>query len=192
MASSDHYRSAQVHADGRNLTGVALPFGVIARVVDGPRGKPYREGFHRASFGKSLNERAAKPFPLLMMHPHSEGARTSPVPLGPVTFEASTEGLMYRARLSSTRDADEALALIGDGVLGDVSVGFHCYRSRPATDHLGPWVERMEASPFELSLAVTGTGLYPTTMAVRAAATIPTGTPKLDALRASLALLRPY
>jgi phage head maturation protease len=110
-----------------------------------------------------------------------------------VALTQTKTSLQFRARLSKTRAADEALELVNDGVLSDVSLMWFAYRSRQARDADGPWVERMEVRPVELSLAITGTGQYPgaRVTAVRAAS-LTSQTPKRDALAQQLGLLRPY
>jgi Escherichia/Staphylococcus phage prohead protease len=193
VGCSSHIRVAQVtgvETDGRNLHGVAVPFGVITRVNDG--GPSYREGFNRSAFTKSMKERGARPIPLLERHAWQPGATSDPQPLGPTTFRVTPAALEFHARLSATRRADEVLALVNDGIYGDVSIGFRAFRTRPGKpDQDGPWLERMEAEAFELSIATVGTGAYPGAVvtAVRTAASVPSATPRLDELRRRRSLL---
>lgn len=185
------YRTASVVADGRTLGGIAVPFARPALVSDGG-GRPYREAFHRASFTKALKERGGMPFPLKCMHAGAPGYPGDPMPIGPVVFRATPDHLEFEARASKTRAADEALALLTDGIFGAVSIGFHTFRTRAARDAEGPYLERMEATPFELSLAVVGTGLYPDAqvLSVRSAASVDAGvTPRRDELERRLGLL---
>lgn len=186
------YRASAVEADGRTLHGIAVPFGAAALVRDG-NGPPYREQFHRAAFTKSLRERGGMPYPLKLMHAGVPGYPGDPTPLGPTIFRATPTHLEFEARASKTRAADEALELVNDGILRDVSIGFRAFRSRIGRDAEGSYTERMEAMPLELSLAVTGTGLHPgaQVVGVRAAGGpgADPGTPRLDAARRRLALL---
>lgn len=188
------YRSSTVQTDGRTLAGIAVPFGRPVLVSSDPGKRPYREAFHRAAFTKSLKERGGMPFPLKLMHAGAPGYPGDPTPIGPTVFRATPTHLEFEARASKTRAADEALELLADGIYGDVSIGFHAFKSRPATDADGQYIERMEATPFELSLAIVGTGIYPEAqvLSVRAAASvagIEPATPRRDDLERRLRLL---
>lgn len=185
------YRTSTVQTDGRTISGIAVPFGRPSLVSDGG-GVPYREGFHRSSFTKSLKERGGMPFPLKLMHAGAPGFPGDPTPLGPTVFRATPDHLEFEARASKTRAADEALELLRDGILGDVSVGFRAFRTRAAKDADGAYLERMEATPLELSLAIVGHGLYPgaKVLSVRTATPgAPASTPRRDDLERRLGLL---
>jgi HK97 family phage prohead protease len=185
------FRSAGVQTDGRTLSGIAVPFGRAALVSDSG-GPPYREVFNRAAFTKSLKERGGMPYPLKLLHAGAPGYPGDPTPLGPTTFRATPSGLEFEARASKTRAADEALELLRDGILGDVSIGFRAFRSKLGKDAEGSFTERLEAAPLELSLAVVGTGQHPgaQVLAVRAhGTTTPADTPHRDALERRLRLL---
>jgi phage head maturation protease len=74
------------------------------------------------------------------------------LPIGAVqTIEDIAGSMTFVAKVSRTRDGDEALELINDGVLTGVSVGAHVLVNRPLPD--GSGVERMEARLEEISLA---------------------------------------
>lgn len=175
------YRTAEVEADGRTLLGIAVPFGRASWVRDGG-GKPYREAFGASAFTKTIQDRGDRPWPLMLMH-----QRTA-APLGAVRFRVTPTALEFEARVSDTVAGTEALALVADGALTDVSVAFRPMRDRQLTDADGPFLERTEAGLTELSLAATGLGQHEgaEVLAVRAAIA---GTPRLDALRRKRALL---
>lgn len=97
-------------ADGepsRQITGLAVPWNVKA-TLSGGESVIFLEG--------SLPENG--PMPKLLEY-HDE-TRV----IGRVTERVSTaEGMMFVAKLSATRAADDALALLADGALDSVSVG---------------------------------------------------------------------
>ena len=97
-------------ADGepsRQITGLAVPWNVKA-TLSGGESVVFLEG--------SLPEDG--PMPKLLEY-HDE-TRV----IGRVTERVSTaEGMMFVAKLSATRAADDALALLADGALDSVSVG---------------------------------------------------------------------
>lgn len=196
MDASDLFRSAvvaTVQTDGRTLVGTAVPFITKARVSDDGGRSFYRESFNPKAFNKTLGDRGASPFPLMVMHPFMPGSRSSTVPLGGVHFRAGAQGLDFTSKLSKTRDADEALELVNDGVMTDVSLHFRAFRDRRGTDAEGPYLERMESGIVELSLVVTGHGQHPGAKveAVRSLG-VPADTPFLAELRQRKALLRPF
>jgi HK97 family phage prohead protease len=97
-------------ADGepsRQITGLAVPWNVKA-TLSGGESVVFLEG--------SLPEDGPMP-KLLEYH---DDTRV----IGRVTERVSTsEGMMFVAKLSATRAADDALALLADGALDSVSVG---------------------------------------------------------------------
>ena len=97
-------------ADGepsRQITGLAVPWNVKA-TLSGGESVVFLEG--------SLPENGPMP-KLLEFH---DDTRV----IGRVTERVSTaEGMMFVAKLSATRAADDALALLADGALDSVSVG---------------------------------------------------------------------
>jgi HK97 family phage prohead protease len=140
--------------EGRTLTGMALYWDRASKVTDDGRDY-YLEAFSTRSTDKQLNERGSKPFALGFLHPWSTGAADKR-PLGAVTFNRSAEGLVFEAKLSKTRAADEMLELVNDGVVTDVSIGFQSYK----TSKRGEMILRTEIGIRELSLAPTGMGQH--------------------------------
>jgi HK97 family phage prohead protease/HK97 family phage major capsid protein len=89
----------------RTIAGVAVPYGVEATALTGP-----------VRIEKGAIRAEGKP-KFIRDHDLSR-------PLGVVTeLIDSDEALMFEAKISATRDGDEALVLASDGVLDSVSVG---------------------------------------------------------------------
>ena len=133
----------ELRSDGRTLFGRIVPYGEIAEVADSA-GRPYRERFVPGAFARSIAQRAEK-VRLLVNHEH----RTR-LPIGrAVNLSEADDGLHGEFHVSATRDADEVLELVRDGVLDAFSVGFSPVRDRKASDGT---VERVEASIRECSV----------------------------------------
>lgn len=126
-------------ADGeptRQITGLAVPWNVKA-TLSGGESVIFLEG--------SLPEDGPMP-KLLEFH---DDTRV----IGRVTERASTsEGLMFVAKLSATRAADDALALLADGALDSVSVGAVPTKYKRLADGT---LEVSEAKFVELSVVTT-------------------------------------
>lgn len=184
-----------LEADGRNLHGHAVELERDYDVSDPGRGR-YRERHARTSFNKSLADRGRDGrWPLLMHHPFAPGSRTSPVPLGAVRYFVDGGRLAFHARASATRDADEALELVRDGALRDVSIGAREVAARTLRDGKGPYLYRTESALRELSLAPTGFGQYADAKVLEVRATAlddgqADARPRLEALRRRRTLLR--
>lgn len=163
---------------GRTLEGLAFRWEHPQRVTDG--GPYYLEEIARAATKKTLTDRPSRPLGIL--HPWSEGARTSPIPIGSVRFEEAAEGLVFRAIVSKTQAGDEALELVLDEALTDVSIGARPIRSSTRQSTAGLVTRREEIALRELSLAPTGMGQYEDArvLAVRAMAE---GAPRLAEYR---------
>jgi HK97 family phage prohead protease/HK97 family phage major capsid protein len=126
-------------ADGepsRQITGLAVPWNVKA-TLSGGESVVFLEG--------SLPEDG--PMPKLLEY-HDE-TRV----IGRVTERVSTaEGMMFVAKLSATRAADDALALLADGALDSVSVGAVPTKFKRLADGT---LEVSEAKFLELSVVTT-------------------------------------
>jgi HK97 family phage prohead protease/HK97 family phage major capsid protein len=127
-------------ADGepsRQITGLAVPWNVKA-TLSGGESVVFLEG--------SLPEDG--PMPKLLEY-HDE-TRV----IGRVTERVSTaEGMMFVAKLSATRAADDALALLADGALDSVSVGAVPTKFKRLADGT---LEVSEAKFVELSVVTVG------------------------------------
>jgi uncharacterized protein len=143
-------------ADGepsRQITGLAVPWNVKA-TLSGGESVVFLEG--------SLPEDG--PMPKLLEY-HDE-TRV----IGRVTERVSTaEGMMFVAKLSATRAADDALALLADGALDSVSVGAVPTKFKRLADGT---LEVSEARFLELSVVTTPaydrrTGLFSRSLVTR-------------------------
>lgn len=133
----------EIRADGRTVSGIAVPFDEPARVRDG-NGTPYTEVMRRGAFAKTIRERASS---IKLLVNHDAMLR---LPIGAATLlREDAAGLYAEFRVSATRDGDEALTLIQDGVLDGLSVGFSPVKGgdRRSRDML----ERLEVKLREVS-----------------------------------------
>lgn len=177
----DLVRSVDIEpGDGRTVEGVAYRYDSPSMVRD-PGSAPYLEEFSRIAHDKTVRQRPS--VPLLVLH--DERTR---LPVGVATFSDGGDHLRFSARISETRDGDEALALIGDGALRSVSVRFRSLGSRFRQAVQGRVTTRTEIALRELSLVPTGFGAHPgaEVLAVRHQLD---DTPRLDALRKRRRLL---
>jgi HK97 family phage prohead protease len=102
----------------REITGIAVPYGVAATVADGT--PVIFEAGSLPVEGKA---------PRLYMNHDSTNA------IGIVTERVDTpEGMMFTAKISKTQAGDEALILAMDGVLDSVSVGVNPIKYTTAKD----------------------------------------------------------
>ena len=91
----------------RTITGTAVPYNTFATVADGTK----------VSFAPGSLPVTGKAPRLYLYHDSTQA-------VGLVTERLdTTEGMMFTAKISSTRAGDEALVLAADGVLDSVSVG---------------------------------------------------------------------
>lgn len=133
--------------EGRTIIARALTFGQPYKVTDDGGRTFYNEVWNRSVFNRSMAHRgAAGKVPLMTLHNRMR------LPIGAVQQIEDVAGLMtFVAKVSRTRDGDEALELVNDGVLTGVSIGAHVLANRPLANGAG--VERMEARLEEISLA---------------------------------------
>jgi HK97 family phage prohead protease len=125
--------------DGRTVVGIAVPYDVEQRI-----GSNLVEVFRKGVFRDVT--RAANRVKLLYQH-------KTDAPIGrAVMLEEREEGLYGEFRISKTEAGDEALELIRDGVLSNLSVGF-----QPLKDEKrGGIVNRIKAHLAEVSLVTFG------------------------------------
>lgn len=169
---------------GRIIEGLAFEWDNPEMVSDG--GPSYLEEFARASCDKTISDRPKRPLGIL--HPWSPGARTSPIPIGAVTFQRSAQGLVYTATFSRTQAGDEALELKNDGALGDVSIGGRPIRNSERYSADGRVVRREEIAIRELSLAPAGMGQRQDAKILVHRAEVEGDTPVLDRYKRRAAL----
>lgn len=131
--------------DKRTVYGLAVPYDKEATVNDGFG--PYREVFRSGSFAKTLRESGGVDrVKFYTNHSH----RQNKLPIGKaISLREDPAGLVGEFYVSATRDGDEALELVRDGVLDSFSVGFAKVKERASKDGL---VERLEVKLREVSL----------------------------------------
>ena len=118
IASQVTIDAAAGEAGRREITGIAVPYGVAATVADGT--SVIFEAGSLPVDGKA---------PRLYMNHDATNA------IGIVTERVDTpEGMMFTAKISKTQAGDEALVLAMDGVLDSVSVGVNPIKYTTAKD----------------------------------------------------------
>jgi len=129
----------RAEGDGRTITGIAVPYDVEQR-INPSLVEVFRKGVFRDV------TRAANRVKLLFQH-------KTDTPIGRATMLEERDGGLYgEFRISKTEAGDEALELIRDGVLSNLSVGF-----QPLKDEKrGGVVNRIRAHLAEVSLVTFG------------------------------------
>lgn len=159
--------------EGRTIHGLAVPYGQTTTVSDSPTGAPYEERFVRGAFARSIDQRADK-VKLLVNHQMRER-----LPIGrSMRLEETDAGLEVEFLVANTRDGDEALALVRDGVVDGFSVGFAPVKHHRTKDGV---LERTEAALREVSLTAFPAYAGATVAGVRSES-------ELDEVRARLGL----
>lgn len=125
--------------DGRTLVGLAVPFDQPTNVGG------YTESFTRGAFARTIAERGAARVKILAAH----SASVNPIGRATVLRE-DPAGLHVEMRISKTALGDEVLALVDDGALDGLSIGFQPVRAfnNPTTSV----VERTEVRLNEISV----------------------------------------
>lgn len=143
-------------ANGRTLSGLAMPWDRVAMVRDLVRGRvtdPYAEAFAPSSTDVSRAQHASFP----VFAGHDVGTE----PLGVVSFSRSDEGLMFDAPLSNTPRANDFLELAKDGAMRSVSIQFRPVKAtRRQVGDVRDVLYRTEVGLRHLALAPTGYGQY--------------------------------
>ena len=142
MIERRHYDTAlevRKEGDGRTIVGIAVPYDVEQRITPGLV-EVFRKGVFRDV------TRAANRVKLLFQH-------KTDAPIGrAIMLEERDGGLYGEFRISKTEAGDEALELIRDGVLSNLSVGFQPLRD----EKRGGVVNRLKAHLAEVSLVTFG------------------------------------
>ena len=113
----------QVRDDGagRVITGYAVPFDEPT-TIHAPGGT-YTEVFRKGSFARTISERGAQRVKVFALH------NSRDLPLGRAELLREDDaGLFVELRLSATQAGDEVLALVRDGALDGMSIGFRPVR----------------------------------------------------------------
>ena len=99
----------EVNAETREFSGIAVPFGEVIKVGD------YKESFVRGAFADGSKAT------VFYAHDH----RNNGTPIGKLIASKNIDGgFEVRAKISNTPKGDEVYALLKDGVLSKMSVGF--------------------------------------------------------------------
>lgn len=128
--------------DGRTVCGIAVPYNQPVRIDS-----RLTEQFARGAFNEQL--RAAHRVPFYYPHKPHGGTLIGRA----TTLRDDAAGLYAELRVSKTEKGDEALALIEDGALPDLSVGFRALQDRKLP---GGIVERATARLTEVAAVEEG------------------------------------
>lgn len=180
-------RSAGNGGDGRTIEGIAVPYLRRQRIDSG-----LTEQFARGAFDHQI--RAAHRIAFSRDHMSMGGTLIGRA----MELRNDAAGLWGAFRVSATAAGDETLALVADGALSELSVGFRAQR-----DHTEPdgTITRVRADLVEVSVVLAGAyGQGAQIMAVRSAdqGGAPDGTTtyrpeprRIDQVAAILAALAP-
>jgi HK97 family phage prohead protease len=128
--------------DRRTVHGIAVPYGVPVRIDS-----TLTEQFARGAFARQIT--AAHRVPFTRGH-QTHGGEI----IGRVTeLRDDATGLYFEARVSPTQLGNDTLALLADGALDQVSIGFLTAQDRRLADGT---VERVTATLRELSVVPEG------------------------------------
>ena len=128
--------------DGRTVYGLAVPFDTPTNIRDAQG--TYTEVFREGAFRQTINVGAER-VKFLVNHD-----RVGRLPLGrALSLREDPAGLVGEFRVSQTRDGDEVLELIRDGVLDAFSIGFAPQRDKWNVDR--SFVERTQVHLSEVS-----------------------------------------
>lgn len=164
--------------DGRTVRGLAAPFDRPAEIHDW--GGTFVESIRRGSFARTIRERGAK------VKFRVEHVDRPVLPIGRATSLVEDHaGLVAELRVSQTQAGDEALELIGDGVLDALSIGFRVPSGGDVWSADRSRRELHEIRLDEISLVTEAAYSEAKVLAVRAGAQ-----PSLTAARARLQLLQ--
>lgn len=148
--------------DGRTVCGICVPYDLPQRI-----NSSLTEVFRHGAFANVT--RAAHRVKMLVGHD------SRALPIGRATLlREDANGLYGEFRVSKTQRGDEILALVEDGALNQLSVGFQPLKDRTMKDGT---VERISAHLAEVSLVTFGAyGEAATVVGVREESS----TPNLD------------
>lgn len=164
----------RAEGDGRTIYGIAVPYDVEMRVSSDTT-----EVFRQGAFADVIRA----PHRVKLLRGHDAKA----YPLGRATLLRETDqGLYAEFKVSKTREGDEALELIKDGALDQLSIGFMPLKNRKRTDGV---IERIKAHLAEVSLVTFGAyGEHAMVAGTRSEERV--GTPRLEAAQEILKKLR--
>lgn len=130
----------RANGDGRTIFGIAVPYDKEQRITS-----TLIEVFRKGVFSEVVKA----PHRVKLLRGHGENNV-----LGRSTLLRETdEGLYAEFKISKTREGDEALELVKDGALDQLSVGFMPIKNRKRPDGV---MERIKAHLAEVSLVTFG------------------------------------
>jgi HK97 family phage prohead protease len=135
-------RSADAGGDGRTVVGIAVPYGLRQRI-----NHELTEQFAVGSFAHQLD--AANRVKVGREHIGLGGSLIGRA----ATLREEDHGLYAELRISPTPLGDETLALLRDGALTDLSIGFRPRQHRVLADGT---VEYLRADLFEIAVVLEG------------------------------------
>jgi len=130
----------RANSDGRTIFGIAVPYNKEQRITS-----TMIEVFRKGVFSEVIKA----PHRVKLLRGHGENNV-----LGRATLLRETdEGLYAEFKISKTREGDEALELVKDGALDQLSVGFMPIKNKKRPDGV---MERLKAHLAEVSLVTFG------------------------------------
>jgi len=130
----------RANSDGRTIFGIAVPYNKEQRITS-----TMVEVFRKGVFSEVIKA----PHRVKLLRGHGENNV-----LGRATLLKETDdGLYAEFKISKTRAGDEALALVQDGALDQLSVGFMPIKNKKRPDGV---MERLKAHLAEVSLVTFG------------------------------------
>jgi len=130
----------RANSDGRTIFGIAVPYNKEQRITS-----TMVEVFRKGVFSEVIKA----PHRVKLLRGHGENNV-----LGRATLLKETDnGLYAEFKISKTRAGDEALALVQDGALDQLSVGFMPIKNKKRPDGV---MERLKAHLSEVSLVTFG------------------------------------
>ena len=130
----------RANSDGRTIYGIAVPYNKEQRITS-----TMIEVFRKGVFSEVIKA----PHRVKLLRGHGENNV-----LGRATLLKETDdGLYAEFKISKTREGDEALELVKDGALDQLSVGFMPIKNKKRTDGV---MERLKAHLAEVSLVTFG------------------------------------
>jgi HK97 family phage prohead protease len=131
----------ELRGDGRTVVGIAMPFDQPTEIRE--NGHTFTELFRRGSFTKTISERGPEGVKTFAKHQRAS------LPIGRASMlREDPAGLYAELRVSKTVAGDEVLALISDGALDGLSIGFAPVKDR----RVSGGVERLEVALHEISV----------------------------------------
>jgi HK97 family phage prohead protease len=130
----------RANSDGRTIFGIAVPYNKEQRITS-----TMVEVFRKGVFSEVIKA----PHRVKLLRGHGENNV-----LGRATLLKETDdGLYAEFKISKTREGDEALELVKDGALDQLSVGFMPIKNKKRPDGV---MERLKAHLAEVSLVTFG------------------------------------